>query len=319
MPTWLAVTAGLAVLLAGGQAFVHGSTGVARQLGLSPLLIGLTLVGFGTSLPELVTSVQAARVGAPGIAVGNVVGSNIANLLLIGGLAAVVTPIAVARTALWRDGGVMLAASLACAGVLATGVVTRWMGALLVLALVAYLIAAYRHERRAGPTAAHDAAADLPAARAIPHRLLAGVALAALGLAGVVAGADLLVTGAVAVARGAGLSEAAIGLTLVALGTSLPELAVSTIAAARGHTDVAVGNILGSNTFNLLGILGVTGAIAPIAVPASVARLDVWLMLGVSALFLALAASRAGVARWEGALLLLAYGGYLGVLIGVRG
>jgi len=315
MPSWLAVGVGLVVLLGGGQAFVHGATGMARRFGVSPLVIGLTLVGFGTSLPELVTSVRAGLVGAPGIAVGNVVGSNIANVLLIGGLAALVRPLAVSGAALRRDGGVMLAASLGCAGLLMSGAIARWMGVLLVAALAAYVLAVYRAER--GAAAIPDPAASMPGS--VPRGLAVGAALAVAGLAGVVLGADLLVRGAVEVARAAGLSEAAIGLTLVAVGTSLPELAVSAIAAARGHSAVAVGNVIGSNTFNLLGILGVTGMIAPIAVPAGVAGVDVWVMVVAAAVFVGLAATRAGIVRWEGALLLAVYGGYLGVLLGVRG
>ena len=270
----LGLLGGLALLLAGGEALVRGSVRVAARLGVSPLVIGLVLVGFGTSMPELVASLEAALIGAPGIAVGNIVGSNIANILLILGLAAAVFPIATTRRAFTRDGTVLIAASLLMVGVAIAGSLGRVAGLLFLAFLLAYTIYTYLAERAGGPSAdMHAAAADDVAAGHMG--LVWGLLLTAGGIAGVAWGASLLVGAAIGLARAAGLSEAVIGLTLVAVGTSLPELVTSLMAAIRRHPDVAFGNIVGSNIFNILGIGGVTAVVSPIAVPAQIVVLDV--------------------------------------------
>ncbi|MFZ5961689.1 calcium/sodium antiporter [Thalassococcus sp. BH17M4-6] len=298
----LLIALGLPALLGGGELLVSGAVALALRLGLSPMVIGLTLVGFGTSTPELLTSLRAASQGAPDIALGNVVGSNIANILLILGLAALIRPMAVAdRAGFRRDGGWMLAAGLACALLVLLPVIGRGAGLGLLAGLAAFL---WLTLRRATP--------DAPADVAGPPRPLWQAALAfTAGLGLTLLGAVLLVDGATGLARDFGVSEAVIGLTLVAVGTSLPELVTSVLAARRGHGDVALGNILGSNLFNVLGILGATALAVPLPVADSIARVDVWVMLAASLALLVLGAARARIGRLPGLALLISYGAYL--------
>ncbi|TCP41700.1 calcium/sodium antiporter [Rhodovulum marinum] len=306
--------AGLVVLIAGGEMLVRGAVAVARLIGVSPAVIGLTFVGFGTSAPELVTSLQAGLAGAPGIAIGNVVGSNIANILLILGLAALVRPLAVEAAAFRRDGAVLAVVSLVAVAALLTGSVERWAGALGLALLAGYITVAIRADRRRdGPVAAlHEAeAATLEA----PDRPVVAAGLMLVGLGLTLAGARMLVAGAVGLAQAAGLSEAVIGLTIVAVGTSMPELVTSVMAARRGESGVAIGNVIGSNIFNLLGILGATALVVPLAVPAEILRLDVWVMLAATAALLVVAGTGARITRGEGAVCVLAYGVYLGMLL----
>ena len=303
---------GLVLLLAGGEALVRGSVGVATRLGVSPLVIGLTLVGFGTSMPELVASLEAALIGAPGIAVGNIVGSNIANILLILGLAAVIYPMATTRRAFGRDGSVLIAVSLLMVGVALAGSLGRGAGLVFLALLVAYTVLTYLAERRGGPSAemhAAEAAEMAPRPMALPL----GLVLVAGGIAGVVWGASLLVGASVEIARAAGLSETVIGLTLVAVGTSLPELVTSVMAAIRRHADVAFGNVVGSNIFNILGIGGVTAVVSPIEVPGQIVVLDVWVMLGTAVLLVCFAVTGWRVSRGEGAIFLGLYAAYMAV------
>jgi cation:H+ antiporter len=304
---------GLLLLLAGGDGFVRGSVAIARRLGLSPLLIGLTLVGFGTSTPELLTSLQAALAGSPGIAIGNVVGSNTANILLILGLAALIQPLRTRPEAFKRDGTVVLLAALACLGVVMLGEIGRLAGLVLVGALLAYVGYTYVHETRAPDASAamHEAEA---ASEPRPHRLWQALLFTVGGLLATLLGAKLLVDGAIELAAAAGISETIVGLTVVAVGTSLPELTVSLVAAFRRQADVAFGNIVGSNIYNVLGILGVTAIVTPIAVPPEIIALDIWVMLGATLLLLGFAITGWRVSRLEGALLLTAYATYLTTL-----
>lgn len=304
--TWLLLFVGLALLLGGGEALVSGSVGVARRFRVSPLVIGLTLVGFGTSTPELVASIEAATIGAPGIAIGNVVGSNIANILLILGVSAIILPVAATKQAFARDGVVLVAASVLLVALCFAGSIGRMTGAVLVALLVAYTLYTYLSERaRSGH--AEAAPSDEPAGRP----LAVSVLLTLGGIAGVVFGASLLVDSSVEIARRFGLSEAVIGLTLVAVGTSLPELVTSVMAAIRRHGDVAFGNIVGSNIFNILGIAGVTGLVAPIAIPEEIIRFDAWVMLASALALVAFTVTGWRITRWEGGLLLVAYAAYL--------
>lgn len=310
---YLEILAGLALLLVGGDALVRGAVALAGVLGVSPFLIGITIVGFGTSAPELVTSLEAALIGSPGIAVGNVVGSNIANVLLILGLTALLAPVAVSRQAFLRDGAMLLLASLACLAVVLLGSLERLAGLLFIAVLLLYLLQAYHRDRRAQRAAgcpqgavAHPA----PARRRL--WLAAGLTLA--GLALTLVGAKLLVGGAVALASAAGVSQTLIGLTLVAVGTSLPELSTSVVAALRRQGDVALGNVVGSNIFNVLAILGITAVVRPVPVPAEIVELDVWVMLTATLALAVFAVSGWRLCRAEGAVLLAGYCAYLGVL-----
>jgi cation:H+ antiporter len=322
----LLLAGGLVLLIAGGEFLVRGAVQAAERLGVSPLLIGLTLVGFGTSTPELVTSVQASLAGSPGIAIGNIVGSNVANILLILGLSALITPIIVATNALQRDGVFMVATAAVLTYVAMLSPLERWVGALFVGLLALYVFYAWRQEQAGavdGHTCAYEKAQALEEAHEIAAAPLRGaksssilvpVLIALGGLALVVLGGNLLVNGAIGMARAFGISETVIGLTLVAIGTSMPEFVTSVIAAIRKHSDVALGNILGSNIYNILGIGGLTALIAPVAVPPEIVRFDNHVMLGVSILLLVFAATGLRVGRREGLAMLCGYVGYVWVI-----
>jgi cation:H+ antiporter len=311
----LSLVAGFVLLVLGGETLVRGSVATATRLGLSPLFIGIVLVGFGTSSPELVTSLQAAFAGSPGIAVGNVVGSNIANILLILGLGALLLPIACDPKAFYRDGTVVGVSALILAGVVMIGHLDRWTGLAFVAALLAYIVFTYVKESRAPDEAAavHAGEAALKLGGE-PMRLPLALALAIGGIGLTVYGAKLLVDGAIELAATYGVSEAVIGLTVVAVGTSLPELVTAVIAAIKKHGDVAFGNILGSNIYNTFGILGITAAVHPLDVPFEIIEFDIWVMLVATVLLLFFAVSGWVVSRREGAVLLGLYVLYIGVL-----
>lgn len=315
---------GLLLLIGGGDLLVRGAVRIAERLRLSPMLIGLTVVGMGTSMPELAASVQAALAGSPGIAVGNVVGSNIANLLLILGVAALLSPIAVARGPLWRDGGVGVAAVALLLVAGATVGLGRIAGLVFLAAIAAYIAHAYRQERLG---AAHGAAWDKAVAAEgvdsglAPHAaargpLLAPIALFAGGLALVVAGGMLLVDGAIGMTRELGVPDTVIGLTVVAVGTSLPELVTSAVAALRRQGDIALGNVLGSNIYNIFFIGGVTGLVSPGPVPDPILGFDLWLLLAASLAVMLFAWSGGRLSRREGALLVAGYALYTAVTAG---
>ncbi|MFN4288756.1 MAG: calcium/sodium antiporter [Brevundimonas sp.] len=305
-PSWLLIAGGLIGLFAGGEALVRGAVGVAGRLRLPSLLIGLTVVGFGTSTPELLVSLDAALRGSPDIAIGNILGSNIGNILLIVGLAALVWPIRLGQMRMARDVGVMLLAALILVPLFLGGQLGRAAGAALVALLVAYLVWSYL---RPG-----DGAGDEAQGRA--RSLWLSGLWVVLGLAALMLGARALVSGAVAVARDFGVSEAFIGLTIVAIGTSLPELATSMIAALRRQSAIAIGNIVGSNIFNVLGILGVTAMVAPIPVASRFLVLDLPVMIAATLLLACLLLLNRGAGRSWGLILLVAYGAYVFVAQG---
>jgi cation:H+ antiporter len=314
MLMYLSVFAGFVLLFGGGEFLVRGAVMVSRRFGLSPLLIGMTVVAWCTSAPELVVSLGAALEGRSDIAMGNVVGSNIFNILGVLGAAALITPIVVDRCALRRDTAVMLTATAALIVVAATGEIGRIPGAVLLVALMVYLVVSYRSESRnpSLPSATlheHESVEVAPAGS-----IASGFAYLATGLVALVIGSRLLIVGASEIARTFGISEAVIGLSLVAVGTSLPELATSVVAAMRRHPDVAVGNVIGSNIFNILGILGVTALVRPIDVAEQIASGDVWVMLGASLLLVPALLWRGRIGRPEAGILLLGYAAYMAVL-----
>lgn len=314
MTLWLSILAGLAMLAVGGDLLVRGASSAARRLGVSPLLIGLTLVGFGTSTPELVTSLQAAFAGSPGIAIGSVVGSNISNSLLILGLTALIAPLAVNRTAFRRDAIALIVATGALTWAILQGRLTREMGYVGIGALVVYIFVVWLMERKK-PDAEAERIEDQAAepSKGAPNLWIA-LPLVAAGIAITIYGANLLVGGAIELARGLGVSDTLVGLTIVAVGTSLPELVTSGMAAARKQGDVALGNVIGSNLYNILGILGITAAIKPVDVPPEIARLDIW-VLAAATLLMVLFARRLGkITRAEGFLLVAGYVTYVGWL-----
>lgn len=324
--TLAAILGGLVLLVLGAEALIRGATRLAAGFGVSPLLIGLTVVGFGTSTPELVTSVQGAISGSPGIAVGNIVGSNIFNILIILGLAALIQPLAVSATALKRDAGIVIATALLLTLVGLVWTLDRATGVVFLAGLAAYLYYAWRQERSPAPTAGHTAAFDKaeatealdPALRpaasagaAGEQRWLAPIGFAFAGLALLVLGSRFFVGGAIELARALEISETVIGLTIVAAGTSMPELATSVLAAVRRQADVAIGNVLGSNIYNVLGIGGVTALISPTAVPETIAGFDNFVMLGVSIVLLAMLWTGRRLSRIEAGVLLIGYGAYV--------
>ncbi|MCJ7420769.1 calcium/sodium antiporter [Sphingomicrobium astaxanthinifaciens] len=312
MPTWLALLLGLLLLAAGGEFLVRGTVGLARKLGISPLLAGLTIVGFGTSAPELVTSLRAALTGSPDIAVGNVIGSNIANILLILGASALVIAIPITRPAFRRDGLVLALSALAAVGAVLAGGVSRAIGVGLFAALVAYIVYAYFSEKNA---ASDSVTEQVDAAVAAPQNafLLGGITLAGIG--GVIFGARFLVEGAVELATQMGVSQAVIGLSVVAIGTSLPELVACLAAALKKEPDVALGNVVGSCIYNIFGILGLTAVVQPLGVPPEIAALDIWVLAVTTALLLVFLRTGLTIQRWEGGVLLLSYAAYLAYLV----
>jgi cation:H+ antiporter len=295
---------GLVGLFFGGEFLVRGAVGIARKLSVPPLVIGLTVVGFGTSTPELLVSVQAALAGAPAIAIGNVIGSNIANILLILGLTAIIMPVAMPIAETKRDFVVMISATLVLWAILIGGTVWLWQGLLLIAALAGYLFASFR-----GQTSPSDS--DLPAST---NSFLYSMLFVLAGLAALIVGAKFLVDSASEIARDFGVSEAVIGLSVVAVGTSLPELATSALAALRAQSQIAVGNILGSCIFNILGILGVTALVAPIPVDPRFAELDIMIALAAALAMLGFAVFPVRINRIGGGLLMTAYAGYMVLL-----
>jgi cation:H+ antiporter len=298
---------GLAALIAGAEALVRGASALARRLRVSPLVVGLTVVAFGTSSPEMAVTVGASLGGRNDVAVGNVVGSNILNVLLILGLSALVRPLLVQVRVIRQEVPVMIGASALFAVLALDGTLGRADAALLVALLVAYTAFLVWQARGEGAVAAAPAG---PGDAGRQNHWGWQALLVAAGLALLVLGAHWLVEAATALARALGVSDLVIGLTVVALGTSLPEAAASVLAAARGERDIAVGNVVGSNVFNLLGCLGVAGLLAPhgLAVPPGVRNFDLWVMLAVALACLPVFFTGYRVGRREGAVL-LAYGG----------
>jgi len=305
--TYFLIIAGFALLLFGGESVVRGSVALAQRLGVSPLIVGLTIVGFGTSLPEMVVSVNAALVGLPGLAVGNVVGSNIANILLILGVAAVIAPIAVHPGAVKRDLLGMSAATLVYVGLGMSGQIVFWQGVLMLIALMSYIGFTVWHDNKSNDEAAEmhrDEAAEMGE---IPLRTVSIAGIIIVGLFAVVVGAEWLVTGATTLATEFGVPDEVIGLTVVAIGTSLPELATSIVAAYRGHSDVCVGNVLGSNLFNLFGITGVTALFAPLPFSDKIVSFDLWILLAATAIIIPFMLTGRRISRPEGIVLLILY------------
>ncbi|MFM7654452.1 MAG: calcium/sodium antiporter [Paracoccaceae bacterium] len=300
--TYLLFLVGLLGLFFGGEYLVRGASSIARRFGISPLVIGLTIVGFGTSAPELLVSVNAALAGQPAIAIGNVLGSNIANVLLILGVSAVIAPLIIPARQLARDLAFMLLATGAIWVMLLDGMVTRLEGGLLIAGLAVFLYMAFS----AGSVPQEEDAVET----SVPKSALMTVG----GLVLLVIGAHFLVDSASTIARTYGISEAVIGLTIVAVGTSLPELATSVIAAFRRQTEIAVGNVVGSNIFNIFGILGVTALIAPIPSEARFAMIDMPWVAGTAIGLSVLAVWLGGLPRVAGVVLLAAYGGYLALM-----
>lgn len=301
---FLRIAAGLVVLVIAGDMLVKGAVNLALRLGIPALVVGLTIVAFGTSAPELLVSVQAVLAGVPSLALGNVVGSNIANILLVMGVPALITAAVLGREVM-RDYWLMIAASVLFIVLAWGGTFGRLQGLILLGALILVMGDLYLRTRRQRTPVEDPEGAD----PAMPGWRIA--VLLVLGLIGLPLGADLLVDGSVNVATALGVSEAVIGLTLVAIGTSLPELATTVAAALRREGGVAVGNVLGSNLFNLLAIIGIASLVGPIPVPEAMMQRDLWVMLGASLLLAVFLISGRAIGRVAGVGFLAAYTLYL--------
>lgn len=295
---------GLAILTVGADLFIRGACGMGQRLGLTPYVIGLVIVGFGTSAPELAVNLSAAYSNHYDIALGNVVGSNIANIGLILGISALLAPLAIHMRLLRVEAPLMLGAFVLLWLMAMDGKLARPEGLLLLTGQIALLILVLRAGKRESAHVRHELAA-LP--EAAPQHWPATLGLLAIGLAGLVGGGMLAVESASAIARGFGVSELVIGLTVVAIGTSLPELASSVVAALRGQSDIAVGNVIGSNLFNILFILGITASLHPLPVAASLEHFELPVMIGFAAVLLLMMGRKMRISRGEGALLLAAY------------
>jgi cation:H+ antiporter len=308
----LSIIVGLLFLTFGADRLVLGSSAIALKLGVSPLLIGITIVAFGTSAPELIVSINAALSGNGGISVGNVVGSNIANIGLILGVASLITPMTVHVSLIRRDIPIMIGISLISGWFIFGEEVSRGEGIFLVAGLILFLILSVYWAKKESPSA-QLAEFEEPLKDAHIATWLAWVYVA-IGLGLLAGGSELLVGGAVYIAEVFGMSQTLIGLTIVAIGTSLPELATSITAAMKGESDIAVGNVVGSNIFNALGILGIAAIIRPLPT-ATFSLVDLGVMLGFTILMLPMARNDMRILRWEAALLLSAYVAYMGWLI----
>lgn len=306
---------GLVLLLGGADFLVRGAAALAERIGVSPFMIGLLLIGFGTSAPEMVASLESALHGYPGLAVGNVVGSNITNILLVLGVAGLICPLCCERLALRRDGMMLLIASTMMVMAIYFDMLNRPVGIGFLIVLVAYLVFTFREDKKD-----QDATAELHA-REAAFVLMGprfGLALEIVQCAGggiaLVGGASLLVDSAVTIASETGVSDAVVGLTLVALGTSLPELAASVIAALKQKADIAVGNVVGSNIFNALSICGVVSTVTDVPVPPEIASFHIWVMAVASVALIYFAFTGARISRTEGAMLFGGYCSYLFVI-----
>lgn len=300
---------GLVILIAGAEGLIRGAVRIARQFGASPYMIGLTLVGFGTSAPELVVNISAAWRGAPGLAMGNVIGANVANIGLILGVAALLKPLHAHMRLLKVE------VPLVIAGSILVLILSQdyWLGRLDGLILLAGFVSVAIYIFRSAKQESSEVKAEvghLVAEKASPP--WAAVLLFVFGVAGLLAGAHLMVESAVAIAHRFGVADSLIGVTIIAVGTTSPELASTIAAARRGEADIAVGNVVGSNLFNIFLILGVTSAICPLEIEPSLVRYELPIMVGFSVALLAVLVNGMKVHRWEGLLLILGYLGFLG-------
>jgi cation:H+ antiporter len=316
MTVTLILLAGVVLLVGGAEMLVRGASRLATAAGISPLVIGLTVVAYGTSAPELAVSLEATLRGQADVAVGNVVGSNIFNVLFILGVSAAVAPLIVSSQLVRLDVPIMIAASFALLGVGMDGHIGRVEGAALALAITAYTVHLIWQGQRDKPAKAESADnANGPA----PSRwryVLTQLALVIGGVALLVVGSRALVDAAITIATRIGVSELVIGLTIVAAGTSLPELATSVLASARGERDIAVGNVVGSNVFNILAILGLCGIVGEgVIVPPAALRFDIPVMIGVAVLCLPIALTGNRISRREGLLFVGYYAAYVTYLI----
>ncbi|HAF55176.1 MAG TPA: sodium:calcium antiporter [Thauera sp.] len=307
---------GLVVLVIGADVLVRGASRLAVSFGVSPLVVGLTVVAFGTSAPEMAVSVGSALSGSPDLAIGNVVGSNIANILLILGISALITPLLVDEQIIRQEIPIMIGASALLVVMALDGNIGLLESIALFVLVIAYTVFLVVQSRRASKNVQDEFETEIPTSNWDRHWSVQ-LALIGVGLAMLVVGADWLVDSAVAFARAFGVSDLVIGLTVVAVGTSMPEIATSIVAAIRGQRDIAVGNVVGSNVFNILAVLGLTGIVSGAGLPVSEAarNFDLWVMLAVAFACLPIMITGREIARWEGGVFLAYYAVYTSWLI----
>lgn len=308
--------AGLAVLVVGADVLVRGASRLAVSFGVSPLVVGLTVVAFGTSAPEMAVSVGSALAGNPDLALGNVVGSNICNVLLILGISALITPLLVDEQIIRQEIPIMIGASALLVVMALDGNIGLLESIALFGLVIAYTVFLVVQSRRASKSVQDEFETEIPTSTWDRHWAVQ-VGLIAAGLVMLVVGADWLVDSAVAFARAFGVSDLVIGLTVVAVGTSMPEIATSIVAAIRGQRDIAVGNVVGSNVFNILAVLGAAGIAAGAGLPVSEAarNFDLWVMLAVAFACLPIMITGREIARWEGVIFLAYYAAYTAWLV----
>lgn len=308
---WIWIIASLGLLYFGAEGLVRGSASLALRLGLTPLVVGLTVVAMGTSMPEVLVSVKAALQGRGDLSVGNVVGSNIFNIGAILGITALLSPMKVQFQLIKIDSPIMVAVSLGLVALLWDGAISRIEGAVLLGGLIVYVAGNLWMARRTATAAVEEEFSE-----SVPHRsgsVLLDIFFILGGLGVLVLGARLLTDNSVELARAFGVSEAVIGLTIVAAGTSVPELAASIVAAMKKEPDIALGNVIGSNIFNILGILGIASLVAPLSAP-EISQFDLWTMVGIAAVLVPMLWTGLKVSRIEGAFLFAAYCGYVYLL-----
>ena len=309
------LVAGLLLLLKGADLLVDGAVALAERLGVSPLIIGLTIVAMGTSAPEVAASITAALRGFGDAAIGNVYGSNIANLTLVGGVCALIRPLTVKMRIIRRELPVMLIVALVVFPILADLLLTRTESAILLAifaALIVFTVISAIAESKSRPESAAQLDEHIhETTRHLQKSLPKSIVYILLGLIGLAVGAHLTVESAIFIGDKAGLSKAVIGLTIIALGTSLPELMTCIVAALKGHDDISIGNLVGSNVFNTLLVIGTAGAIKPFTVASRFIGVDYWTMITISAVFMLIAIFRKRIGRLSGALLVTAYLAYM--------
>lgn len=307
---YLLLLGGFIILLVGGEVLVRGATALALRFNISTLVVGVTVVSFGTSAPELVVSLKAALSGHPDISVGNIIGSNIANLALVLGATAAIFHINVSKNSIRIDWPVMMISSLVFTWFIWDGALVKWEGAIFVIAIIAFVTWLIRKSRKDEISRANDQDKFIEEQVRTPIYKIIGYLL--IGCVGLAFGAEWLVTGAVGIASSMGISEAVISLTVIAFGTSVPELATSIIAMVKRESDISIGNLIGSNIFNILGILGVTALFTDITgFDPRLINYDIWWMLGISFITLVFMVSNMKIHRWEGFVLLLLYITYI--------
>lgn len=312
---FLLLIAGVFCLVIAGDLLVRGAASLARKWGIPALIVGLTIVAFGTSAPELVVSVQAVLSGASELAIGNVIGSNIANVLLVLGMPALIVAIPTNISGVARNSAVAIVATLILMALMFIHrPLNLWQGAILFAGIVVYLFWMFLLAKAGADDPTLEELSDIDHMDGLPKSMLMIVIFLLIGIVGLAFGGDLIVDNATALAKSFGVSEALIGLTIVAIGTSLPELATVIVAAYRRHTEVAIGNVLGSNVFNIFAVIGAAALTGPVNIPAKFMVFDIWVMLAATVALTVYVLRRAPIGRKTGIVFLLAYGLYIAAI-----